>query len=92
MTAVSPSRVRALASGPASSDRPATTFAASVERKLLGRGVVAADEGVLVGSLAEVRRGDRVEAGDDRSRDEILDTLGEGARVRVGAARRPARR
>ena len=56
-----------------------------LERELLRVGVVAADERVLLRRrLVEVRGGDRVEPRDDRAGDDVLDPLGERARVRVG--------
>ena len=84
-----PSGPRACArsrAGPASSARPATSFAGQLERELLRVGVVAADERVLVGRLGgEVRGRDRVQARRRparRRRSWIA--LGERARVGVG--------
>src|SRR5581483_606676 len=51
-----------------------------LERERLRLGVVAADEGVLVGAaLRELARGERVETGDERDVDECGALLGEGA-------------
>ena len=94
MTAVRPSRARALASGPASSARPEVSCAASSSASCLRVCVVAADERILVRRLirAEARGGERVQARDDRRVELGLDSLGErdGFRGRKDAVLREA--
>ena len=71
---------------------PADELAGKPERELLRRGVVAADECVLVRrGRVEVARGDRVQTGDDRARDERPGRA-RRASVASGSGRTPSRR
>ena len=83
MTAVRPSSARALASGPASSARPATRPGASSSASAFACVVVAADEGVLVRRLL-APEGRRQRASGARRRP--------ARRARPGCARRERRR
>ena len=57
---------------------PGDELRGELERQRLGDGVVAADERILVGrGLGEIRRGQRVEAGDDRRVELVLNPLGD---------------
>ena len=77
-----PSSARALASGPASSARPATSFAASSSASSFAPAsspqTSASSSG---GSSREVRGGERVQAGDDGRVELVLDPLGERRRL-----------
>ena len=84
MTAVRPSRARALASGPASSARPGCQPFGELEAERLRVGVVTADERVLLGWMvgAEAPCGQRVQSGENRTSELRLDALCQ--RLRVG--------
>src|SRR5512135_3797521 len=76
MTAVNPSSTRARERAGVERAAP-DNFPCELERELLRRGVVAADERVLVGTaLGELARGERVEACDHRCTEERLRPLG----------------
>ena len=94
ITAVMPSSARAQASGPASSARPATSFAATPSASSFAWRVVAADERVLVGRLvgAEAGGGERVQPGGDGCVEHVGEPLGDASAPRRAAARRRARR
>ena len=77
-----PSSARALASGPQSTARPATSLPARSSASCFATCVVAADERVLVGRrLGEVRGGERVQAGGDGRVELVLDPLRDRGRL-----------